>query len=136
MCQRQVVALDAMSDDQRVAFLDGCAEEVCVSYRLPLGRIAAATALAFAAAAAPMAAAGQDPAELDMEVIVGGIKDPGKVAYISVDPAQDAADAAIPELPVVYEAAPAAPGPAVQTTAKPADPQPAKPAQVTTPAAS
>lgn len=101
MCKREVLSLDGMDDAQRAAFLSGC-EEVCVSYRLPLGKLAAATAIAFAAAAAPMAAAAQDTSEIEW-IIVGGIKDPSAVQFVEVDPVQVAADAAIPELPVVYE---------------------------------
>ena len=35
MCRREVFDLTAMSDGARFAFLDGCAGEVCISYRLP-----------------------------------------------------------------------------------------------------
>ncbi|HYE46676.1 MAG TPA: hypothetical protein VEA44_12990 [Caulobacter sp.] len=100
MCKRQVHDLSAMSDGQRLAFMQGCAEEVCVSYRLP-AKLAAAAAMASLALATPLAAAAQDvePDEVEMQdLIVGGIKDLKKVEYI-----EDQADAAIPELPIVYE---------------------------------
>ncbi|MGA0601191.1 hypothetical protein ACO2Q3_10865 [Caulobacter sp. KR2-114] len=101
MCKRQVVALDAMSDGERVAFLSACQDEVCVSYRLPVG-IAVAAATAAAALATPLAAAAQDatPATIDV-LVIGGIKDPANVKFI------EHADAA-PALPTVYEDAPAA----------------------------
>lgn len=95
MCNRQVFDLSAMDDGDRVAFLSGCTEEVCVSYRLPLRPAIAAAALAAAAAIAPMSAAAQD---YEMEITVGGIRDVKNIDYV-----EDAADAAIPELPVVYD---------------------------------
>ncbi|HYI64333.1 MAG TPA: hypothetical protein VEW71_05555 [Allosphingosinicella sp.] len=116
MCERKVFDLTGWSDGERVAFLAGCSEEVCVSYRLPLREMLAATALA-ALAASPAAAsdleAGVDsglsiqamaegalamlepPEEF---VMVGGIKDPRRAEFV-----EHAADEAIPELPVVYE---------------------------------
>jgi hypothetical protein len=115
MCERRVFDLTHMGDAERVAFLAGCAEEVCVSYRLR----PALAAAALAAASVPAAAAAQDlgPAVPDAAaiavnaefagvpeefVIVGGIKDPRHVQY--VDHAQDRS---VPELPVVYEDRPA-----------------------------
>lgn len=121
MCKRQVVDLSGYDDDARVAFLAACAgEEVCVSYRFPLRRAAGAAVIALAAAAAPMAAAAQDVDDVEF-IIVGGITDPTNVEFV-----QDAEDAAIPELPVVYEddggraAPPAATEPARPTEAEPA----------------
>jgi len=116
LCKRQVTDLTAMSDDQRMAFMAGCTEEVCVSYRLPI-RVAAAVAVAAAAAAVPMAAAAQQavsaPQEITEVVVTGGIKDLSKVKYVKV--ADDAPQAGA-ELPVVYEEKPAsaarAPAPA------------------------
>lgn len=111
MCKRTVFDLSAWSDGERVAFLQSCETEVCVSYRLPLRPVMAAAALA--AATMPLAAAAQDapPAaateaavsiepSYETDIIVGGIKDPKNVAFV-----EDAADAAIPELPVIYEQA-------------------------------
>lgn len=94
MCNRQVFSLDAMSDGDRVAFLAGCKEEVCVSFRLPIGPAIAAAALA--AAAVPSAAMAEDTDS--MLIVVGGIKDPAHVKLT-----ENVADAAIPDLPVVYE---------------------------------
>lgn len=96
MCDRQVFDLSGMSDGERVSFLNGCAEEVCVSYRFPVRPALAAAVLAIATIATPMAAAAQDYDVV--EIIVGGIKDTANIEYV-----QDAADSAIPELPVVYE---------------------------------
>jgi hypothetical protein len=120
MCRRSVVDLTGFTSDERVAFLAGCEEEVCVSYRLPRAAVGAA-ALAAAALAVPTAAAAQDApavaaapeapvaealAEVDagsaydesVMVMVGGIKDPRNVEFASIDE-----DSAVPELPVVYE---------------------------------
>jgi predicted Fe-S protein YdhL (DUF1289 family) len=124
MCERRVFDLTALSDGERRAFLAGCEDEVCVSYRLPLRGAIAAAALA-AATASPAAAAGQDPVvatppvelaveaeveeeilpeDLSMEVIiVGGIKDPANAEFVDL-----AEDESVPELPAVYEDEPAA----------------------------
>ena len=125
VCQRQVFDLNALTDGERRAFLAGCEEEVCVSYSL---RPAIAAAALAAMAAAPVPALAQEVAapvadvpaatadftesdyggagaidEYELETIfVGGIKDPANVEYI-----ETAEDAAVPELPVVYEDAPA-----------------------------
>ncbi|MEA3044341.1 MAG: hypothetical protein QOH47_2179 [Sphingomonadales bacterium] len=117
MCERRVFDLTHMTDIERRAFMAGCSEEVCVSYRF--GPAIAAAALA--AAAVPTAAAAQDlgpavpsaasiaastdqiAAMEEIEIMVGGIKDLANVDYV-----EDRADSTIPELPVVYEDASAA----------------------------
>ena len=114
MCERSVVDLTAWSEDERRAFLKACSGEVCVSYKLPVRRLAAA-ALAVAAFTAPAAAQDAVPADVqvtdaqavavddlpvpeeDMMIIVGGIKDPASTA------SADEEDAKVPELPIVYE---------------------------------
>ncbi|HEX8466827.1 MAG TPA: hypothetical protein VF620_03360 [Allosphingosinicella sp.] len=116
-CNRSVFDLTAMDDGERLAFLAGCQEEVCVSYRVPMRAAVAAAALAAAAISAP--AMGQEvatpamevAAELDSmpedyEIMVGGIKDPKNAEMVEVD---TDTDSAVPELPIVYEdeAAPA-----------------------------
>ena len=105
MCSRHVYDLTAWSDEERMAFLGGCREEVCVSYRLPVRGAVAAAALAAASVAMPAAAASPD--EEFVTIVVGGIKDPGRVEYV-----RDSADAQLPELPVVYEEEKEAPPPA------------------------
>lgn len=103
-CQRQVHDLSAMSGAERDAFFKTCQGEVCVMYRIPLRPILAAAAAA-AALAIPLSfatsAAAQDNDASDV-VIVGAITDPSQVQHV------DAPAAAAPELPVVYETAPAA----------------------------
>jgi predicted Fe-S protein YdhL (DUF1289 family) len=98
MCHRQVFELTHMTDGERVAFLAGCEEEVCVSYALRLGPAMRAAAVA-AALAIPTAAY----ADEIITVTGGGIKDPSRVEMIELP-----AEAAVPELPVVYEEEPAA----------------------------
>jgi len=116
MCKRNVVDLTGMTDGERRALIAGCSDEICVSYRFR----PAIAAAALAAAALPTAAAAQDlgPAVPDaaaiaasateiaaldeIEIMVGGIRDLANVQYV-----EDAADSAIPELPVVYVDAPA-----------------------------
>jgi len=97
MCKRQVFDLSDMSDDARVAFLKGCAGEICVSYRFPVRPALAAAAIAVASMALPTAAAACDATD-EVVVMVGGIKDPANVQFV-----QNPGDNAIPELPVVYE---------------------------------
>lgn len=98
MCQRQVFDLDGFSDAERVAFMKGCAEageRVCVRYSFRPAL--AAAAMAAAVIAAPTAASACD-ATGELVVVVGGIDDPANTEYV-----EDASDAAIPALPVVYE---------------------------------
>ena len=95
MCKRQVFDLSEMRDEERVAFMAGCtADEVCVSYRIPLRPALAAAAMAVSALA-PMAAAAQ---EQEMDIVVGGVRNPGHATFVTV-----AANHAAPALPVVYE---------------------------------
>lgn len=95
LCKRQVFDLTDMGDDDRVAFIRGCTEPVCVSYRLPRG-LALAAALATAAAVTPLAAAAECPEVSPIISIGGGITDLTDVEYVELAP-----DA--PDLPVVYE---------------------------------
>lgn len=95
MCKRQVHDLAAMTDSQRLAFLSGCREEVCVSYRLRLRPAVAAAALAAAAVTSAVPAAAQEEEDV---LIVGGIADPRKVELV-----EDTADGNLPDMPVVYE---------------------------------
>lgn len=92
-CQRSVVDLTAMTDDGRRAFMAGCVEDVCVSYRI---RPVAAAAAAAAAVMVPTAAAAQDG---DIAyIILGGITDPANTEFVD-----EAELAEVPELPVVYD---------------------------------
>jgi hypothetical protein len=103
LCERQVFDLTAWSDGERAAFLAGCADPVCVTYRRPLGPAIAAAAMAAAATMVPSAAAAQQSgAGQEMIVTVGGITDPRNARFVE-DEAGAEADAAIPELPIVYE---------------------------------
>lgn len=97
LCKREVFDLTEMTDQGRVAFLADCTDQICVTYRFPVRRIVAAT-VAVAALASPMTAAAYCP---DIsEVFVGGIIDVAGVVFT-----EDPADQAMPELPVVQEAA-------------------------------
>jgi hypothetical protein len=106
MCKRQVVDLSAWSDARRMAFLAGCKEEVCVSYKLPLRPALTAAALSAGLALMPAAAAAQEPAagpvfetsQIEMVLTIGAIRDARAVEYVETDDA-----AGPPELPVVYE---------------------------------
>jgi hypothetical protein len=99
LCSRRVHDLTRLSDQERVALIQGCSEEICVSYALAL-RPAIAAAMSIAALGAPMTAAAQDLLDGEEAIVVtaGGITDPANVEYVS-----NADEAATPELPVVYE---------------------------------
>jgi predicted Fe-S protein YdhL (DUF1289 family) len=116
MCERRVFDLSAMSSGEKRAFLAGCTQEVCISYRFSPAIAAAALAAAMPAAAAAqdlgpavpdaaaIAASTAEIAALDQSewIVVGGIKDPRHVQYV-----EDPSDRDVPLLPVVYEEAPA-----------------------------
>src|SRR5215471_12781011 len=95
VCKREVFDLTGMSDGERVAFMKGCAGEVCVSYKIP-ARWAAA-ALAVAAVSTPVAATACGDIT-EVVVTAGGIKDPANASYVHVPD-----DKSAPNLPVVYE---------------------------------
>lgn len=115
MCKRQVHDLTAMTDTERLAFFGGCSEDVCVSYRLPVRRVAAVTA-AIAALGTPMVAAAQAAPEM-YDLIVGGIKDVAAVEFV-----EDPRDEVLPDLPVLVEDAAPAQGEAPK--AEPTEPAP------------
>ena len=119
LCKRQVFDLTAMSDGERVTFMQGCTDEVCVTYRFPVRPALAAAVIAAASVVVPTAAAAcSDATETAEIVMVGGIKDPANVQYV-----KDTADGAVPVLPVVYEGAPVSSEqtPAPKSSAPPAD---------------
>lgn len=70
LCKREVFDLTAMSDGARVAFLENCGGEVCVTYRLSPTLAAAAFAAALIAPSVAMAGGGSAAEEV---VITGGI---------------------------------------------------------------
>jgi predicted Fe-S protein YdhL (DUF1289 family) len=103
LCHREVFELNGMSDQDRTALLSGCEGEICVSYKFKLPTAIAAAALAAASVAMPAMAqdapaAAEPTYEDDFEIFVGGIKDKANIEMI-----EDAADNAIPELPVAFE---------------------------------
>ena len=108
LCKREVFDLTGMDEGAQRQFFAACAGEVCVSYAVPLRPVVAAAAMAVAVAALPSAAAAQETAEVNLdveeiEIFVGGIKDPANVEFV-----EDPSDSTVPELPVVYEEEPAA----------------------------
>ncbi|MDB5469528.1 MAG: hypothetical protein JWR84_1088 [Caulobacter sp.] len=80
LCHRQVHDLSAMSERRRVAFLQACSGETCVTYRLPIGATVAAAAIAAGILATPAAAQDRPaPAEAEEETVevlffTGGIR--------------------------------------------------------------
>jgi predicted Fe-S protein YdhL (DUF1289 family) len=124
MCKRNVVDITEMSDGERVAFLKGCKDEVCVSYRLPIRPVLAA-AVVIAAAVTPVAAAACEATEV-VTITMGGIKDPANAKYV-----QHPADSNVPVLPIVYEKSSA-----VHDTTRTGSETPSSPARVSSEAAS
>lgn len=112
LCSRHVFDLTHMNDGERLAFLAGCEEEVCVSYAVRFVPAVRAAAVA-AALAIPAAASAGDV----IRVTGGGIKDPRRVEMVELP-----AEAAVPELPVVYEEEPAAGARPAQSAAEPEAP--------------
>src|SRR5215469_2720012 len=100
LCKREVFDLTHMTDGERVAFMEGCTGEVCVSYKFTTRRVLAAT-IAAAAMSAPMAAAACDDATEEVVLVGGGIKDPANVSWV-----ENQADRSMPNLPVTYEQRP------------------------------
>ena len=92
MCRRQVFDLTAMSDGDRLAFLAGCEEEVCVSYSIPIGpalraaAVAAAIALPSAAAAVPQGQPQQQAERVrpPSTVVAGGIAAPPTAQIVAM----------------------------------------------------
>lgn len=102
LCKRQVFDLSDMSDGERVAFMQGCSGEVCVTYRVR--PVLAAAAIAAAAFAVPTAAAACTETNA---FETGGIKDTAHVQYVQYT--EDPADREMPVLPVLYDGKPAKP---------------------------
>ena len=97
LCKREVFDLTDMSDADREIFFKSCDGEVCVSYKLPMGRAFAAAVVTTSGVLASTAAMAQENTYCDM-IIVGGIKDPSHVQKVELD-----IDKSIPMLPVVFE---------------------------------
>ncbi|HEY1629950.1 MAG TPA: hypothetical protein VGF56_01480 [Rhizomicrobium sp.] len=97
LCKRQVFDLTAMSDGARVAFIEGCEGEVCVSYKFPIRPAIAAAALVAAMAVAPTMAAACDNTEVEV-VVTGGMVKPKQAEYVRTPD-----DSKVPEIPVVYD---------------------------------
>lgn len=102
-CERQVFDLTAMTEGDKAAFLSTCSGEVCVSYKLPIGRGLAATAMASAAFMSPGLAAAQSTDDLycnsdDMVIIVGGLRNGSEAELVTFEPNET-----LDDLPVVYE---------------------------------
>jgi predicted Fe-S protein YdhL (DUF1289 family) len=109
MCSRKVFDLTDMTDGERLAFLAGCEEEVCVSYSIPLRNALQAAAIAAAltvpsAASARAQQAPQPPVPI-MVPVAGGIAPPPQLQMIEVPPAVDSAD----ELNALYDREPMKP---------------------------
>lgn len=111
MCKRTVYDLSAMTQTEQDVFLAGCKEDICVSYKLPIASTVGAAIAAAAMMSSPAVAQDAEPDpviitefdgleedELQMMIIVGGIKEAGEREYIDTEK-----DLELPELPVIYE---------------------------------
>ncbi|HEX8364342.1 MAG TPA: hypothetical protein VF702_06665 [Allosphingosinicella sp.] len=98
MCNRQVFDLSAMSDGERLAFLAGCEDEVCVSYAIPIRQALHAAAVAAAIAVPGVAAARPVPPPPPV-VVAGGLAPPPQVQMVEIPPVVDSED----YLPEVYD---------------------------------
>ena len=125
LCHREVHDITELSSAARQALVAGCSDEICVSYRLPVKSALAAMALG-ASMAAPAHAQVDELLATNLaepesgeycyeEIIVGGLKKPGEVEWLTAD-----LDTDLPEMPVVYDDEPAATT-SKASTAEPAD---------------
>ena len=115
LCDREVHDITDLSVAARRALVAGCSGEICVSYKVSAKSALAAMALsasmatpAFAQVDEVLANNGEPTSGEycldDMQIIVGGLKAPGAVEWLTAD-----LDDSLPDMPVVYDDAPAAP---------------------------
>lgn len=109
LCHREVHDISDLSVAARQALVADCADELCVSYKVPVKSALAAMALgasmatpAFAQIDEVLAVEGE-PASgeyclEDQYIIVGGLKNPGAVEWLTAD-----LDNSLPDMPVVYD---------------------------------
>jgi len=109
LCHREVHDITDLSAAARQALVAGCSDEICVSYKLPVKSALAAMALGASMATPAYAqidevlAVDAEPASgdyclEDMQIIVGGLKKPGEVEWLTADLETD-----LPDMPVVYD---------------------------------
>jgi hypothetical protein len=129
LCHREVHDITDLSSAARQALVAGCSDEICVSYRLPVKSALAAMALG-ASMATPAHAQVDELLATNLaepesgeycyeEIIVGGLKKPAEVEWLTADLETD-----LPEMPVVYDDEPAATtskASTAETTAPPQD---------------
>lgn len=114
LCHREVHDISDLSSAARQALVAGCSDEICVSYKVPVKSALAAMALG-ASMATPAYAQIDEVLAVDGEptsgeyclednyIIVGGLKKPGEVEWLTAD-----LDSSLPDMPVVYDDEPAA----------------------------
>ncbi|KQZ61322.1 hypothetical protein ASD67_18970 [Sphingopyxis sp. Root1497] len=113
LCHREVHDISDLSSAARQALVAGCSDEICVSYKVPVKSALAAMALG-ASMATPAYAQIDEVLAVDGEptsgeyclednyIIVGGLKKPGEVEWLTAD-----LDSSLPDMPVVYDDEPA-----------------------------
>lgn len=117
LCHREVHDISDMPVAERRALVAGCSGEICVSYKVSARSALAAMALGASMATPAHAqidevlAVDSEPADgsyclEDQYIIVGGLKKPGEVEWLTAD-----LDNKLPEMPVVYDEEPAATAP-------------------------
>ena len=115
LCDREVHDITDLSVTARRALVAGCSGgERCVSYRVPVKSALAAMALSASMATPAFAqvdevlATEAEPTSgeycfEDNQIIVGGLKKPGEVEWLTAD-----LDNSLPDMPIVYDDEPAA----------------------------
>lgn len=113
LCHREVHDITDLSSTARQALVAGCSDEICVSYKVSAKSALAAMALG-ASMATPAYAQVDELLATNLaepesgeycyeDIIVGGLKNPGAVEWLTADLETD-----LPEMPVVYDDEPAA----------------------------
>lgn len=108
LCHREVHDITELSSAARQALVAGCSDEICVSYKLPVKSALAAMVLG-ASMTAPAHAQVDELLATNLaepesgeycyeEIIVGALKKPGAVEWLTADLETD-----LPEMPVVYD---------------------------------
>jgi hypothetical protein len=85
LCKREVYDLTDMAEPERVAFLQGCEDAICVSYTVTARTALAALALGAAAVATPVAAADRSDniaPSLPRYALAGGITVPRQAQWV------------------------------------------------------
>lgn len=118
LCHREVHDLSSLREVERIALIEDCRDEICVTYKVPARSMLAALALGVTATAAPGLTQTQashpestsqqaveptapDSSEEYLIIMVGGLRKPQQARWLSDRPASKGR-----ELPVIHESSP------------------------------